>query len=466
MNNYKIKGILFFITAIVMMAACRKRDAELPGLLVNFENSSQGITTGESFLEQRLVLSRVAEEDISISLKLSEQGVVHGTDYTTEPVAVSGNINLVIPAGSNAVSFRISKVNGILFDGDEKIFFDINSTGIPSQPGIKKQLTVGFEELIAKDATAVINGGGLLYPNKVFIDLSASRETPVVRTAWDLGFYTGTDDFRVVLNSSSAMMAKQINKNDLTQVTAADTIGFSSDVAFSLFSPTTTSLPYIDYPTGDLTKTAIASVSSIESNNKVYIVNRGLGIGSPASARGWKKIRIIRNATGGYILEQADIAASTFTSIDIPKDEAYFFKYVSFENGIVMVEPQKKKWDIAWSYFSNVTNFGAGEVPYLYQDFILINRNVQAAKVITGSIPFSTFDSTHIGTVAFSSGQNVIGADWRSGGGPTSGPAVRTDRYYIIKDGVGNYYKIRFTSLTKNGERGYPAYEVILVKKG
>ena len=29
----------------------------------------------------------------------------------------------------------------------------------------------------------------------------------------------------------------------------------------------------------------------------------------------------------------------------------------------------------------------------------------------------------------------------------------------------GNYYKIRFTSLTKNGERGYPSFEFDLVKK-
>ncbi|MBC7873686.1 MAG: hypothetical protein H7Y01_06810, partial [Ferruginibacter sp.] len=47
-----------------------------------------------------------------------------------------------------------------------------------------------------------------------------------------------------------------------------------------------------------------------------------------------------------------------------------------------------------------------------------------------------------------------------------SGPAVRTDRYYIIKDGSNNYYKVRFTALTQNGERGYPSYEAVLVKGG
>ena len=71
-----------------------------------------------------------------------------------------------------------------------------------------------------------------------------------------------------------------------------------------------------------------------------------------------------------------------------------------------------------------------------------------------------------IAAQTFLTTQNAIAADWRSGGGPGVSPAVRTDRYYIIKDGDNNYYKIRFTALTQNGERGYPAYESVLIKKG
>jgi len=270
----------------------------------------------------------------------------------------------------------------------------------------------------------------------------------------------------VMLNSSSAMMAKQIAKNDLNQVTAADTIGFSVDVAFNQFAPTTTSLPYIDYPNGDLTRTAIAAISTTAADNKVYIINRGVAPGSPAPARGWKKVRIIRNASGGYTLQHADIAATNFQEVNIAKDDTYFFKYISFENGALNVEPEKKKWDIAWAYFSNVTNFGTGEVPYLFQDIILINRNVQVAKVMVATKAFADFDSTSIAAQTFSTAQTAIGSDWRSGGGPTTSPAVRTDRYYIIKDGNNNYYKIRFTALTQNGERGYPAYESVLIKRG
>src|SRR5688572_8201688 len=458
-------GVILSMMALVFVS-CRKREADLPDNYAIFENSAQGITANETSVSVKVKISRGVNADVPVVINIAEQGAVYGTDYTTTPEAVGGKISLTVPSGNNEASFTVTKKTGVLFDGDEKIVFDLYSSGAPVLIGVTRQLLISFGELVASASSAVVNGGGVTFPNKVFIDLSASRQTPVIRTVWDLGFYTGADDFRVILNSSSAMMAKQINKNDLNTVTAADTVGFYSDVAFSQTAPTISSLAYIDYPNGDLTRTAIASIASLANDNKVYIVNRGSGIGNPAPARGWKKIRITRNASGGYTLQHADIAATSFSSIDISKDDVYFFKYISFENGVVAVEPAKKKWDIAWSYFSNVTNFGTGEVPYLFQDIILLNRNVQVAKVMVAAKAFANFAEADIAAQTFLTTQNAIASDWRSGGGPGVSPAVRTDRYYIIKDGDNNYYKIRFTALTQNGERGYPAFESVLVKKG
>jgi len=454
------------VAGIILFSGCRKKDAMEADNLVNFETTAQGITAAETSITIKLSLTRPVNADVPITLNLTEQGVQYATDYTTVPATVAGKMELTIPSGSKETSFTLNKVSGALFDGDEKLLFDIYRSGSPVFIGVRQRLSLDFAELIATSSSFTINGGGVLYPNKVFIDLSANREAAVNRSAWDLGFYTGADDYRVILNSSSAMMAKQINKNDLAAVTAADTAGFSAEVAFSQFAPTTISLPYIDYPTGDLTRTAIAAVSAVATDNKVYIVNRGFGPGSPAPARGWKKIRVLRNASGGYTLQYADISATVFSSMEIAKDDAYFFKYISFETGAVNVEPQKKKWDFAWTYFSNITNFGSGEVPYLFQDVILLNRNVQVAKVMTATKTFADFAEADIAAQTFLTTQNAIAADWRSGGGPSSAPAVRTDRYYIIKDGDNNYYKLRFTALTQSGERGYPAFEAIWLKKG
>lgn len=450
-----------------VLTACRKADNILPPeRLVIFENEAEGIAPTEDSILVKLTLTYAADRNTDVLVKFTGQGVIYGTDFTTVPEASGNGVTVTITSGSKEADFTIKKIAGRFYDGDEKIVLDIYSSEAPVLIGVRKQNTISFSELLSNSATATIDGGGPTFPNKVFIDLSANRHTAVLRTNWDLGFYNDAGDFRVILNSSSAMMAKQIDKNDLNTVSAADTVGISGDIAFSQFAPTTSSLPYIDYPNGDLTRTAIAQISAAASANKVYIVNRGYGVGSPAPARGWKKVRIIRNATGGYTLQHADINAGSFEEINISKEDNRFFKYVSFENGIVPVEPVKTKWDIAWTYFSHVTNFGSGEVPYLFQDMILINRNVQAAQVMVAAKAFTDFSEADLTGLTLSTAQTVIGSGWRSGGGPTSAPAVRTDRYYIIKDGDNNFYKLRFTALTQNGQRGYPAYEAVLVKAG
>ncbi|MGC4037768.1 MAG: HmuY family protein [Chitinophagaceae bacterium] len=463
-------GLMCVAAALTLAIGCRKKDAPLPDNQVQFESSEQGIAEASADITVKIKLSRAVDQTTPISISLTNTGVDYTADYTTEPAATSGNVIVNVLSGSNEATLKITKASGALFNGDEKIVLKIVSSGSPVVIGTTNEFTLKFAELVATAASIVGDGGGATYGNKVFFDLSANTQTGVQRTKWDLGFYTGTE-FRVILNSSSAMMAKQIAKNDLNAVSAADTVGFSNDVIFNQAAPTTQSLAYIDYPDGDLTKTAIAEIAATGDDNKVYIINRGKGIGSPAPDRGWKKIRIIRNAGGGYTLQHADIAATSFTSVDISKDVAYNFKYISFESGAVDVEPAKDKWDFAWTYFSNVTNFGGGEVPYTFQDIILQNRNVQVAKVDTAGssinwIEYENFTETDISKYTFSNNQTTIGSTWRVGGGPSSPPVMNTKRYYIIKDSDGNYYKVKFTALTQNGERGYPAFEYKLVKRG
>jgi HmuY protein len=463
----KFNGLaLLTIALLILGAGCRKRTADLPDVYVAFESSEQGITASESSITVKLKLSRITDSILPVTIQLAEQDIAYGTEYTTVPAATAGTLLVNVPAGANEASFVLNKVNGVLFDGDERLVFDLGQTIQKVSVGVTSRFTLDFAELIAQQPAMTINGGGVLYSNKVFMDLSANRQTSVNRNNWDLGFYTGNDQFRVILNSSTAMMARSVNKNDLNQVSGADTSGFSTEVAFNQFAPVTTSLPYIDYPNGDLSRTAIAAISATPEENKVYIVNRGLAPGNPTPARGWKKIRVLRNASGGYTLQYADINATSFSTIDIAKDENYFFKYISFDNGAANVEPVKKKWDLAWTYFSNVTNFGAGEVPYLFQDIILLNRNVSIAKVMAATKAFADFTAADANTQTYMTSQNAIAADWRSGGGPGVSPSVRSDRYYIVKDGDNNYYKLRFTALTQNGERGYPAFEAVWLKKG
>jgi hypothetical protein len=299
--------------------------------------------------------------------------------------------------------------------------------------------------------------------NSVFVDFSTDVQTPVERKSWDLGFYTGAD-FRVILNNTTSATAKGLSKNDLAAVNIADTTGFNN-LALGFEA---TSMLLVDNVHGDLTKTVIAPVSSIDADNKVYIINRGTGGGTPA--RDWYKIRILRNTNGGYKLQYAKLAATTFTTIDVVKDADYNFKYVSFDGGIVNGEPVKTKWDIKWSYTMFETALDPNTmIPYASSDFISINTKagVAAAEVLmSNNISYENFSKADANNITFSTIVDAIGTKWRTASMNPGASKVKADRFYVIKDPLGNIYKLKFLSFhnDEGGTRGKPQLKYKLLQ--
>jgi HmuY protein len=301
--------------------------------------------------------------------------------------------------------------------------------------------------------------------NSVYLDLSADRQTTALRSSWDLGFYCASD-FRVILNNNSSAGAKILTSNDISTVGAADTIGLT--LATSQTNPLPEQLAWFDNVAGDLTKTVIPAVSETDADNKVIILNRGAGGG--IAARPWVKLRILRNASGGYTLQYAGIQESTFKTLQIPKDAAFHFKFVSFENGIVEGQPEKDKWDLVWSYSLFETNFGAGQVPYNFSDLIAVNylAGVTVAQKVYGdasiaAAAFTAFNKDSVANTTLVNNRWGIGSSWRSTQ-PATG--ARLDRFYIIKDASGNYYKFKCLSMgigTDGGTRGKPEFKYTLI---
>ena len=297
--------------------------------------------------------------------------------------------------------------------------------------------------------------------NAVYLDLSSNTTTAVARSSWDLGFYCGSD-FRVILNNTTSAGAKVLTKNDLTQVDAADTIGLT--LAVNAFNPQPADLAYFDDINSPVTGSVIPAVSATDADNKVIIINRGTGGG--VTARPWMKIRVLRNAGGGYTLQYAGITATGFKTLQINKDAAYNFRFVSFDNGLVNVEPEKERWDFVWSYSLFTTNFGAGTVPYNFSDLIAVNylSGVQVAekKYASTSVAASAFTAFNMDSVAattFTSDRWSIGSKWRSTM-PATG--ARLDRFYVIKDPNGNYYKMKCLAMGIGGDggtRGKPEFK-------
>ena len=329
--------------------------------------------------------------------------------------------------------------------------------------------------------------GGPNQPNQVFVDLSTGKIESVNRATWDLGFSSGSD-FRVTLNGSLKMAVKKLETSDITLVQQSDVsvaIGVGNNTVLS-------SKGFADNPTGVLAGagagigTAIAEVSATDADNKVYLVNLGLGIGTdkPAlgsantdgAARGWKKIRILRSGNG-YKIQYADLASTTFQEKVVAKTAGFNFTFFSLTSGnTVSVEPEKTKWDLGFTTFTNyIPNVDADnkptEVTYGFADFTVSNMKggtqVYQVLVATGG-SYADFTKAKVDEANFKislTDQRVIGAGWRVGGGPGTLPSIKTDRFFVVKDIEGNYYKVKFLTMTNTaGERGYVSFEYALLK--
>lgn len=339
--------------------------------------------------------------------------------------------------------------------------------------------TVVVPEVPGEGGVLEASTGGPNQGNQVYVDLSTSEKTQARRDSWDFGFYSGSE-FRVILNGSIKMAVKQLSTSNIDEVQAEDA---SVNVGFE----TVSTLGYVDNPTGVLAGagngegTAIAEISANDADNKVYLVNMGFKVGtttpnpgseaSTGEARGWKKVRILRNGTTGYKIQVANLNATTHQEYVVNKNADFNFTFFSLNtNASVSVEPAKDKWDLNFTTFTNYFAYQGGFITYYFADFVTSNTKggTQVYEVLN---TVSTYDAFTIDSVvdanfwASTADQRIVGSAWRNGGGPSSGPSVKDDRFYVVKDGAGNIYKLKFLALTNDaGERGYPAFEFALLQ--
>ena len=334
-------------------------------------------------------------------------------------------------------------------------------------------------------STADPEVGGATQPNQVWVDLSDTdpvtgkpKLSNTLRTDWELGFYTG-NVFRVVINGAMGMaVAKIPNATNINNVKSADVSTMTGIVKIGSF--TSTNLAYVDNPDGNFLNqtTGIAEIKVNDSENAVYLVNMGNAIPNTTVApgsvsltgdlRGWKKIQVLR-ANNGYRLKYADLDDTQYKEILITKNSEYNFNFFSLQKGQpVNIQPKKDNWDIVFTTFTNEVFLGPGQSAgsYFYADFILTNTlsgvGVYQVDVPTGKtldIAYNDFKLSNIDQSKFIfNDHRALGDKWRTTTG-TNGAQTYSDRFFVLKDAEGFYFKIRFNAMTKNGVRGNPNFE-------
>ncbi|SIS53729.1 HmuY protein [Zobellia uliginosa] len=470
-----IKPILTLLL-LVLVSACSSDDATVvqEDFVVAFENPSVSFGASEDEKNIDLVFSTAAPENGSVEISFTGTNATYGDteDFVTVPAAVNGVVTLDIASGAERASFVFKKLKDAVEGTEKSITLEISAVHLSD--GLSNGTTsmqVAFEETAALGGQMAPEVGGPNEPNQVYIDLSAQNQSSISREAWDLAFYNG-DAFRVAINSSLYMAVAEHDEIDIDAVTAEQVAGLQASVAVGTFDAANTA--YVDVPSGDIKGTAIKEVSEVDAANKVYLLNMGSkigteepetgGVNTSGDSRGWMKIRVLRNGND-YTLQYARLEDTTHKEISVSKDAAFNFQFVSLiSDTLVSVEPEKDKWDLNFTVFTNeIEGYGS----YGYADFVATNSKgeVSAYKVDAESKPYEEFTISDIDTEALDTDQRAIGSSWRNGGGPGTLPSLKEDVFFIVKDGDGNYYKLKFTALVnESGIRGYPAFEYTLLQ--
>lgn len=466
----------FFILALIV--GCNDDDSTgVKGNAVAFVNSNVNLTSEATTVN--VVFENATTAAGTVTLNISATNVAYGTDFTTLPVVTNDALIIPFEAGVTSASFTFNRLTEAIEGQQKNVLFTITAVSLKGVviSDVTSSVQLNYEENPIEVNTIFPSIGGANVPNQVYVDLSSGVETAVERTKWDLGFYAGAE-FSVAINGSLKMAAKKLETTDMSQPVEIDetvTVGEGGGSGI-----TNGNINYVDDAAGDITKTVII-VSENDADNKVFLVNLGHalatvapGIGSVnpyGDARGWRKVRVLKNGND-YKLQYAAVNATTFQEVIISKDAAYNFTFFSLtSNAVVQVEPEKVKWDINFTPFTNGINFGSGLVSYAYQDFIVSNSkgNSQVYQVLTNAgVSYADFAMSNVVNANFTpsaTDQRIIGANWRNGGGPSSLPSVKDDRFYVIKDVSSKVYKLRLITMTNTqGERGNVSFEYKLLQ--
>ena len=459
----KLQIILLFIIAILTSCSKDALFIEDP-FVVAFQETSGKLLDIDTQKDIKLIYSETAYEQSIVKIRITTENVLYGRDFITIPAAEGSELSVPININEIENKFQIVELNNSFTDV-MKITFSISSI---EQDNANIQGNVSHE----LSDSAYLGGvfyptiGGPNEPNQVYVDLSSNKETVVRRDVWDLGFYGG-EEFRVTINGSLYMAVSALTNTDINSVNSLSVAALQPLVAVGTFDPE--NKVYVDGPNGNILETAISEISEDDFKNPVYLLNLGVEIGTAqpntgsvaiaGESRGWKKIRILRDGNG-YILQYADLDATTYNKISISKDADFNFSFFSFKtNKIVNVEPPKLQWDISFTVFTNIL---AQAGSYGFSDFSLHNRKggVTSYSLVDNTISYKNFTAINVNETLFQESQIVIGSSWRN----VFDGKANSNIYYVLKDANNNYFKIRFLDLTnENGERGFPRFEYTLL---
>ncbi|UII78371.1 HmuY family protein [Flagellimonas sp. CMM7] len=500
-----MKKITFLCTALflLVLSSCNNDDSEdLIDFTVAFSSATISTTEEDTSKDITITFSRAATQAGTINISYAGDNATYGTDFTTSPSGDSGTIAVPVAVGDLNATVTFNKLSNAIEGSTKSVSFSFDGfDNTDWLQGSVSSAMVSFSPIAALSGIIDLETGGSNLPNQVYFDFSTGVQTAVKRDTWEIALYNGSEN-RVYLNSSLLVSAAELSGiTDLLSVTESSdlTAPLELNTVNAMFQPTTVTvntvaeliaglpvgytqygnvaenLVFTDNRQGGLEGTAFAAISTTAEENYVYIVGLGNEIptesAEPGSIittgdhRGFMKVRVLSDSNG-YTIQYAPLNETTnMSEVTISKNDSYLLSAFSLTNGqSVNVEPQKDKWDVN---FSGVFSYYENGFGLTYSDYAVHNTlgDVGLYQVTLYEIDPDTDERTDFdvptyadfarGDVDESSlvydDRTVIGSGWRN----AFAGVLKDDRYYVLKDAGGNYYKINFTAfVSSEGERG------------
>lgn len=311
--------------------------------------------------------------------------------------------------------------------------FEEDEMVLPHDPG---DLTVGVVELTET------------YQYQVFYDLetnSAVKQNLI--SEWDLGFETSDSGWHVILNTSKMMLAGNSGKTDFNSVKSSGGLAMNYDQS-----------------NGNLDSTAIGNWYKLTEGNPVslgfvYVVDRGTD--ENGEVLGEKKVTFNFQDKNTTVVSFANLDGSGEKTMVVAKDTSVNFVCLSFEKGIVDIEPDKNSWDLQFGKYSTLLFTDIGDpYPYLVTGVLLNPYKTVATLDTINKFDEVSFDIAE--NQSFVNQKDIIGYEWKDYDFDNGMYQVNPEKVYILKNRVGYYYKLRFIDYyNSTGEKGFPTFEFL-----
>lgn len=278
------------------------------------------------------------------------------------------------------------------------------------------------------------------YQDQVYFSLetAASIDTHL-KTDWDLSLSTENDAWQIRLNSSRLMKLWKSPYTAIYEIINTEEIE-ADDWLY-------------DTPDGTLQGNAFGDW---RNSNEIYVIDMGVS-NIDGSSYGFYKCKLISVGETNYTIDLAEIAATSWTRVEIPKLKTQAEVLFSITNREVISRPDAGQYELFFTQYTHIFDEEDGPLPYLVTG-ALIDNGVEVALV--NDKDYDDINSNDIANYTFENRLDMIGYDWKNYDLDLGVFTIFPEKNYLVKNRFGNVYKLHFIDFYNDqGIKGFPKLE-------